>query len=239
MFRKQLSSEEIETKKSTLTAALVEAQRLLQDGESALATALIDGDESGVKGVADLRARADGYRLALAELEKQRPAAVQSEKRRALDGLRAELEAKRLELATISKKTAPLLKALSLLEGVDYEPGILRCQRLGEWYSEGLRSPEPWEGAFADCAPAPGNRECLAIPASKRLRMAIEEVQAKIAAADLELATPAPATAPQVPGEPEYTTTTVPAVQRKDVSNRSYRNSASPSERASDGSGAR
>jgi hypothetical protein len=217
MFGKQLSLEQLETKKQTLTAALGDAQRTLQEVEAGLSLALIDGDESGVQEVGTKRARVEGLRMALSVLEKQRPGAVLNEKRRGLLGLRGELEAKCSELATIEKRTTPLLKQLSAVEGVRFEAGILACQRQGEWYSQGLRSPEPYEGAFVDCAPDPNNRQCVAVPRSKHLRLEIAGLKGKIAAAELELT-------------PEPAAVQAPAAELKNWSDSSYSNRPTISE---------
>ncbi len=210
--RKRLNVTEIDGRKKALEAELADAQQKVRQAEGDLSLGIIAGDEGALpEKVGRLRARADGIRMALSALEAQRPAAIIAEKALALDGLRGELEAKCHELATIENKTTPLLKQLSAVEGVRFEAGILACQRQGEWYSQGLRSPEPYEGAFVDCAPDPNNRQCVAVPRSKHLRLEIAGLKGKIALVELEL-TPEPAVVQQVPA-PE-----------KDFSDASYRN---------------
>lgn len=127
--------EEIEVRKAQLSAALAETGTKLAEAESGLGDAVLDGNESAVREVADLRLRVDGFNAGLGALEVRRAQALVEQKRATGEDLRRQAAVKHAELEALERKEAKHLAALSELEGVTYTRCILAAQR----------APNGWE----------------------------------------------------------------------------------------------
>jgi hypothetical protein len=127
--------EELEMRKAQLSAALADTGAKLAEAESGLGDAVLDGNESAVRAVADLRLRADGLNAGLAALEVRRDQAVFAQRHAAAEDLRRQAVQKHAELEALERKTAKHLAALSELEGVTFTRCILAAQR----------APNGWE----------------------------------------------------------------------------------------------
>jgi hypothetical protein len=98
--------EEIEARKAQLAAALAETGAQLAEAESGLGEAVLDGNESAVRAVADLRLRVDGLTAGLAALEARRAQAVIVQRRATAEDLRRLAVQKHAELEALERKTA-------------------------------------------------------------------------------------------------------------------------------------
>jgi hypothetical protein len=191
--------EEIASRTALLSGALAEIGTKLQKAEADLGEAILSGDEDAVRGVADLRLRADGLSAGLAALEKRREAALVGQQWAIAVDLRRQARVKRGELAKLEKQTGELLDQLSKLEGLQFSPGILSSQIFGAWYAPGLNKPESWHAGYRDVVPDPTNMEPWSLPKSRGLRKAISDLEAQAVAIEQKLVTPEPAAVQQVP----------------------------------------
>ncbi|MGO9231154.1 MAG: hypothetical protein ACLQKA_18345 [Bryobacteraceae bacterium] len=127
--------EEIEVRKAQLSAALAETGVRLAEAETGLGDAVLDGNESAAREVADLRLRVDGLNAGLAALEVRRAQALLAQRRASAEDLRRQAVQRHAELEALERKTAKHLAALSELEGVTFTRCILAAQR----------APNGWE----------------------------------------------------------------------------------------------
>lgn len=127
--------EEIEIRKAQLSAALAETGTKLAEAETGLGDAVLDGNESAAREVADLRLRVDGLNAGLAALEVRRVQALLAQRRASAEDLRRQAVQKHAELDALERKTAKHLAGLSELEGVTFTRCILAAQR----------APNGWE----------------------------------------------------------------------------------------------
>jgi hypothetical protein len=185
--------DEIERKKSQLSAIQAEVGLRLEQAENGLGEAVLAGDEDAVRNVADIRLRADGLSAALVTLENRRAAALVDQRRATAADLRQQAEAKRAELAALEVKTAKLLAELSALENVPFTVSILSSECKGSWYPKtgGLQAPEAHLGCW-ECFADPVNPEMFHTPRSRFLRVEIADLEAKAGKIETELGAAAP-----------------------------------------------
>src|ERR1039458_10110349 len=125
--------DEIERRKAALSSALAGVGLELERAETELGERVLDGHETAVRDVQELRARTDGLNAALIALEKRKAAAVADQKAATAADFRRQAEAKRGELASLDSGISRLLGELSALENVRFTASILSCQRNGGW----------------------------------------------------------------------------------------------------------
>lgn len=218
----KVAIEEIESDCASLIAMRASIGGKLEGLEQSAGERYLNGDRSAIKEIGELRGELDLIERALGELDRRKAVAALNARRVEAADLRRQAEAKSAELGTLEKETGKLLSGLSALEGISYSAGILSGQWQGLWYGEGLKEPQPWQGAMVDLYPDPTNNvERFALPRSRRLRREIAELQAKAAAIEKEL-TREPSPAPRA-FPPDYETTII-NVPPQTLSNRSYAN---------------
>jgi hypothetical protein len=182
--------DQLEARKAQFCGMLAELGARLSEAEANLGEAVLEGDESAARTVADLRLKVDSINAGLRACEKRKAAAAVDRRRAEAAAIRHQAEVKRANLADLEKKTAKLLNDLSELENVTYTRAVLCAQR----------TPGSWEPAVTATirdinylSPAEVIRylasyDPYAVPRSRQLFVAIQELENQAAKIDSELA---------------------------------------------------
>jgi hypothetical protein len=123
----------MDSREAQLSAMSAQLGLKLDQAEACAGDAFLDGDESVLKEVAELRLQADGVTAALKALDRRRSPLKESRRRAEAAELRNQAESKRKQLAEVNAKTAKLLGQLAQIEGVEFTHSILSSQSAGAW----------------------------------------------------------------------------------------------------------
>ena len=177
---------QLDSREAQLSAMLAAVGTRLAESEANAGDAYLDGDETPLREVAELRLRVDGFTAALEALSRRRAVAVLARRRAEASEFRRQAAANKTELSELERKTSGLLGELSKLEGIAFSSSILSSQPLGAWLTPGYFTPneKPYLAArelFAD-------REAIyGVPRSRALRSDIAELERQAASIEQEL----------------------------------------------------
>lgn len=177
----------LDEREAQLAGMLATVGTRLAESEVAIGEAFLDGNETPLREVAELRLRVDGINAALEALNGRRASATLERRRAEAREFRAQAEAKKTELAELERKTGRLLGELAKLEGLPFTSSILSSQPLGAWLTPGYFTPN--EKPFLAARELFADREATyGIPRSRALRSEIAELEKNSTAIDQELA---------------------------------------------------
>ena len=177
---------QLDSREAQLSAMLATVGTRLEKSEANAGDAYLDGDETPLREVAELRLRVDGINAALEALSRRRALAILARRRAEALELRRQAAANKAELSELERKTSRLLGELSKLEGIAFTSSILSSQPLGAWLTPGYFTPneKPFLSArelFADGGATYGT------PRSRIVRLEIAELEKQAALIEQEL----------------------------------------------------